>query len=523
MSCSILSCKISICSAFDCCDEDSYLDVIRVIADELGFDFIKAAFRSAILKRNTIDTNSIQNIKQRIEQIIPMVGNSSASTTNDNDGNTMFPLLRLPIDIIKNTSLFLNETDIFSFEKCCRLFYKMINNLSYLKQTKNFKTFFIGKKRWNQMRESNYSFYKYSQCDVLDVMVHGLGARGYNRSKRVTRFIHKTQSKWEQARHISKYNDNWLENVFKSIKSLRLNHDSTVSLLNKLPLNLLFDPQSKLESLAISHYWNFGDFQKGINEFERQYSELRQKYQQENKRIKKLKKLEHCDVWGLKVTGPRGGIETEHLVVQTHADCDIVEMTDIFCNSKMKILTFKDGCNVDVSKLDGIDCNCNIETLRLINFYRYSHTSICINDSLIEKLNLHKSIINLTVEISMWWCNKAWLDTIETILLKQHFHNLKNVNILIAVKKENIYKLFDMLKKNVNILKHQFNKLNFGLKIVYQARKYFKHTFEWSARIDAKFLDAKQEELLRHQANQEINGQHKTDKENFDKFLSQWL
>ena len=56
----------------------------------------------------------------------------------------IFPLLRLPMDIIKNNvSFFLNEKDIFEFEQCCRLFYQMINISSYLKQSHNFKTFTI--------------------------------------------------------------------------------------------------------------------------------------------------------------------------------------------------------------------------------------------------------------------------------------------------------------------------------------------------------------------------------------------
>ena len=510
-SCSILSCKISICSAFDRCDEDSYLDVVRVIADELGFDFIKAAFRSAILKRNTIDTNSIQNIKQRIEQIIPMVGNSSASTTNDNDGNTMFPLLRLPIDIIKNTSLFLNETDIFSFEKCCRLFYKMINNLSYLKQTKNFKTFIIDGKRFNQICDKKYSFYKYSQSDVLDVVVYCLESGGIE--------------KLEQAKHTDKYNDNWLSNLLKSIKSLILNPNATVALLSKLPLNLLFDPQSQFESLTIDHFCTSNahcqDLEKAIDEFERQYFILKERYIQENKRIKKLKHVEHKGSVSNRITGPCG-IETEHLVVETYPIGDIAEVADIFCNCKMKIFTCKRDFRVDVSKWNAINCNYNIETLRLINFCQWSHTSICINDSLIEKLNLHKSMINLTVQISMRLGNTAWLDTIEKMLLKQHFHNLKNVNVLIEMKKKNICKLFDMLKKNVNILKHQFNKLNFGLDVVCETKN-FKHTFEWNADIDAKFLDTKQKELLDHEANQEINDEPNVHEENFDKLLSQWL
>ena len=50
-----------------------------------------------------------------------------AEITNHNKTtkqSVLFPLFRLPNDLIEATSLFLNEKDIFQFEQCCRYFIK---------------------------------------------------------------------------------------------------------------------------------------------------------------------------------------------------------------------------------------------------------------------------------------------------------------------------------------------------------------------------------------------------------------
>ena len=531
---------MSICRAFDCCDKDSFMSVLRAIADELGLEFIKKVFRTGIVKNDVIDSDSIRNIKRKIEQIIPTVLISKYHKDTRTKKKILFPLLRLPIDIIKNTSLFLNEEDIFSFEQCCCLFYQMINNLSYLKQSNNFKTFTLDDTRFDQIIESKYSFYKYSQSKLLSVTAYGLGSQETETDENITKFINQTQSHWEQARRIDRYNGYWLTNLFKSIESLKLHPDSTLALLDKLPLDILFDPcDSKLQRLTIDHYWNrdgdYGHLQKAINTFENEYSKLKEKYIQESKRIKKLKQLEHDGALSMRITGPCG-IETEHLIVQTHSYHDVrVELEDIFKNSKVKILTCYHDFNADISKLaiDNIKKNCNsnynynynIDTLRLINFSAGSQTSICVNDNMIQTLNLHKSLINLTINLILPFHDKKWIKTIEKILLKQHYHNLKNVNVLMQIHGKNIKQLFDMLKKNVAILRHQFEKLNFGLKIQIpcQAGKYFTHTFQWNSGIDAKYLDAKQEKLSNDQTYQEVNTEHDTHTKNFDKLLSQWL
>ena len=388
------------------------------------------------------------------------------------------------MDIIKNTSLFLNEKEIISFEKCCRLFYQMINNLSYLKQSNNFKTFTIDTlERLDQMIESKYSFYKYSQSHTMKVTINHLGNVDLETNGTETTFINKTQSKWEKAKCIDKYNGYWLTNLFKSIKSLNLLEDPTMALLDKLPLKILFDPQSKFERFTISHYWNetgsgnFGHLQRAIDEFEREYLELKEKYQQQGKKIKKLKCLTYSSDGDSQITGPRY-IEAEHLIM--HSIKDSCPVQDLF--STIRVLTCSNYLNANTTKLNTI--NCNIDTLRLINVFPYRDSDICMNEKMIQALNLHQNLVNLTLHIDMALTNEnniaRWIKAIETILCKQYYHHLKNVNILIEILDRNVDCAFQMLQKNVLILKHQFNQLNIGLKIV--SPGWLKYcTIEWNS------------------------------------------
>ena len=539
MSKSDLCHKIDLCNSLATLNDAACVEIIQLMQHESGYKNLNQLLLKMVIKiTQNMTVESIERINNRIKQMSQMdnftlqLGYSGAAfthkSTSINDDKTVFPLLRLPIDIIKNASLFLNEKDIFKFEKCCRSFYQMINNLSYLKQTNNFKRFEINNKRWKQIIDPKYSFYKYSQSKVLVIMFNEIN----NNHERTTESIGKIQSKWEQAGHIAKRNGDWLINLFKSIESLILYEDATMTLLNKLPLDILFDEQSKFQSLTIDHYWNDNNsdhLQKTINEFENQYLQLKQKYFQENKKIKKLKQIEHDVTYATKITGP-SCVETQNLILNQNRYGFTMQLEDMFCNPTIKTLTCKRDFRVDISTLDKINCKCKIETLRLINFCAVSETSICVNDTVIETLNLHRNVVNLTVEISYIFSNitnnKEWMKTIEKILLKQHYHNLKNFNLLIQLEKKNLKQLFDMLKKNVGILKRQFNKLNVGLKISDQTRNDFTHTFEWNCEIDCKFLDEKQQQLLCHQAKQSTNEQFDDSdmhKENFEKFLNCFL
>ena len=160
-------------------------------------------------------------------------------------------------------------------------------------------------------------------------------------------------------------------------------------------------------------------------------------------------------------------------------------------------------------QLNKIDCN--IDTLRLIGFDTSSKTDILVNDKLIQALNLHGNLVNLTIEVNTDFDTSfltiepkaeenvnisKWMKAIEKILRKQHYHNLKNVNLLIEISDQDVEQIFNLLKANVSILKYQFNQLNIGLKmngIVTHWPNYC--TIEWNQQIDEKFLDKKQQEM----------------------------
>ena len=515
MSKSCLSQKISLCECIETLNDNGCFQVIRLLQHFQEYQYLNQ-FLIHVIFKITEETNveSLQYINNEIKQIAcnnrylridheqqsANIKLKNAKNCAPIEGkNVIFPLFRLPVDIIKNTSFFLNEQDVFAFEKCCRLFYEMVNNLSYLKQSNNFEYFILNDARFDQMCDAKYSFYKYSQANTLKINVSGLEEVDDETHSSVTQYINKTQSKWETVKYIDKCYDHWLTNLFKSIKSLELCDDTTMWLLDKLPLKILFDPQSHLESLTIDHYWNsegnFGHLQKAIDEFERQYLELKQNYQQQGKKIKKLQRLVYgdgCSDADERTTGPRY-IEAEHLILGGIRNSFPAQR--LLSTINVHVLTCNDDFNG--SKFHKIDCN--IDTLRLIGFVTcYSKTDIVVNDKLIQALNLHRNLVNLTIELVVNPDTNVsqWMKAIEKILSKQHYHNLKNTNILVIASGQDIHNIFHILKENISILKHQFNQLNIGLQIFGAGNNWTKYcTFEWNSQIDEKFLDKKQQEM----------------------------
>ena len=503
-----LSQKISLCRCIETLNDDGCLKAIRLLQHFQKYKHLNQFLIKVVLQAtDKMDTESLQRMTTEMKEIscnckyVQMkqsLDNKSKKreksvSIHDDKTVIVFPLFRLPVDIISNTSLFLNEKDIFSFEQCCRLFYQIINKLSYLKQTNNFKTFIIDDKRFNHMMKPKHSFYKYSQTRTLKITKNALGDVVYYQ---LPKFVNQTHIKWKQAKYMAKYNGDWLMNVFRSVESLTLPGDATMMLLDKLPLKILFDPQSRLRRFSINHQWNDkGDFphlQRAIDEFEKQYFQLKEKYQQQGQTIKKLKWLEYSfNDTDYKVTGPRY-IEAEHLIL--HKVRHDFAAPHLF--SAIHVLT----CNSfdELSMLDTLDkIDCNIDTLRLINFHAHNKADICVNDKLIRALNLHDSLINLTIEINVgsWWTSThhitKWLKGIETILCKQYYHNLQNVNILFKMLQwVDIDNVFEMLKKHVSILKYQFKQLNIGLKYLYKCC-----TFEWNPQIDETYLNKQKQKM----------------------------
>ena len=150
--------------------ERTCIDVIRLLQTHLGHGNGNMFLVEIIMKMtHNCPIETLDNIQKDITDMVDkasgnkgLVKSTKATKHNNDRKDTTFPLLRLPIDIKKKTSLFLNEKDIFNYEKCCRLFYKMINNNNYLNKTNNFKRFKITMTRLSQMANKNClcSFYK---------------------------------------------------------------------------------------------------------------------------------------------------------------------------------------------------------------------------------------------------------------------------------------------------------------------------------------------------------------------------
>ena len=186
-------------------------------------------------------------------------------------------------------------------------------------------------------------------------------------------------------------------------------------------------------------------------------------------------------------------------------------------NSSLRVITFEDE-NI-IRTENGIHiCNYNgqIETLSLINVRNGSSgVNTGKNKEYAELLNLHNSVKNLTMDL--WFFrndNNAWKEGVKIIsdlLTKMQLFNLANVNILLTFgddSKPFIDLIFDTLKQNFKLLKHQFGQLNIGLK---HAQEYddeeeeeegehwgaIQHCdiIEWNANIDETFLDEKRKEL----------------------------
>ena len=285
------------CETLDKLNDDAFPQVIRALYSEFGNLELKDVLRKLVMKETK--TMKVETLAQLDNELMKIardskytmkhhkISNNTTSTKSQTPyDNIIFPLFRLPVDIIKNTSLFLNETDIFSFEKCCRLFYKMINNSIYLEKSKNFKTFMIDKTRLNQMSQSTYSFYKYSQSRKLNMTRRWID---YDEIRNI-------QCEWEKARLIDKKFDHWLTNLFKSIESLSMDKYSTTVLFGQLPVETLFGTQSQLQSIKLVQGREYGEEHKFladcVKQFQDEYLNIKKKYSCQGKQMRKLQYLE---------------------------------------------------------------------------------------------------------------------------------------------------------------------------------------------------------------------------------------
>ena len=310
MSKSVLSRRIDICNSISKLNEDGCLDVIRLIQNVMRLDDLNELTTKTFMDySNDCKIDQIiqfdNEIKQRVSNRRYCHSDSQShkkKTIPNINNNIKFPLLRLPIDLITQTSLYLNEKDIFKFECCCRLFYQMINNASYLSLSNNFKTFEITNDILTQMSQTQCSFFKYTKAKQVKLYCNsGVESNGDDRAK-IEDCVTKLRTDWEKtAKQVCINDGGWLNNMFKSIERLDINYDS-MTLLDKLPIDILFDPinESHLNEIHFD-YWNQHDEKylthlQYIDKFAREYLNIQRRLDKQNKEMRQLKMITHDNI-----------------------------------------------------------------------------------------------------------------------------------------------------------------------------------------------------------------------------------
>ena len=534
MSKSRLSHKFSLRELTNQLSEEACINVIQSTYHVFGCNTLNQLLNKMIMQfTDTTTTDSFIKMENIIENVIHNNAANIKTVTAKSQYNDTKSLLRLPSDIIFSTSLYLNEKDIYTFEKCCHLFYKMVNNSSYLNQSNTFKTLNLNEKQLDKMTQSQYSFYKYSKATKLHID-HDLDF--YSDAQEIG-------CKFDQAQIVGSY-DKWLSSMFKSIKVLQVD-DGTI-LLPKLPIDLLFDPtmESSLEEISIRLR---SCCEENLNKFGAKYFELKKRLETQGQKIKVLERLRQGSLGESLHLGDSFSIEAKHIQFDDlPMIIDIKQWNDNF-NKSLRTITFESYCKIDLAD-DGIqagvnshsikvncDCNLHIETLRFIEFDDISRLDLLDNQMLIESLNLHNSVKNLTIDFCLEYKVyrdkvERWEKCISNVLTKKYYFNLENVNILFYseyVSPDSLQPIdwiFGILKKHSNILKYQFKQLNIGIKTAKTTDESFRRVniniLQWNSNIDNKFLDDYQERFDQlHQSTLEL----KTKSEQYQQLIQQWI
>ena len=521
MSRSSLSVKFSISDLVERLNDDECIEVIRLLQHEIGHKALKSIVNIIIQCALSLSNKSLINIENTIkDKYCARFTNRAVSASKRNNdttvpSNVLFSLHELPNDLILTTSLFLNEKDIFQFEQCCRLFYKMINHTSYLSQCNNFKHFVITKNRLNQMKDWTYSFFKYSKANQLTfnqrLQLNDDETKNY-KSSSVAAF-NDFEATMNRMKSMGRY-DHWWTSLCKSISILDIARYTPIGVyLSQIPIDILFNPhpnQSHLKTikLPMSHCCSINckkTCDNYMNKFEEKFLQCKKKWEQQGLQIKSLKCIKHRQCVSGLLVKPRY-IAAKYVWMSTVT----VDLTDDKfltnkCNPGMKILTIQNGINLitstknDRKSINGngscilINRGLEIETLRLLTQAEWTRLNICNAEIAIESLNLQYSLKNLTIELIInSVCTRK--TTLQNVLQKKYYHNLENVNMILdfPTKNTNIDWFFKLLKDNCKILKYQFKKLNIVIfkHVVndgYHQQLYF--VLEWNENLDDKGLD----------------------------------
>ena len=511
---SILCAKISICELIETCDVEQCIDVIRWLHDAglsneinlnkfliqtiLGMKQSHKKLDTVEQKMKTITTNSKQ---QKPHSVITKAKKGVHLNINcAGDEEIVFPLLGLPIDVISTTTLYLNAQDIFQFERCCRLFYQMINNSSYLNQSNSFNTFKLTNKNLDiftkEKTTCTIELYKYCKIKTLMLNISDTGNWYYNHVRRAR----------------GTFCMDMLLPLLKSMETLKIQGNS-LQLLDKIKCAI---PMKRLFDTSINDDYQFKKIEFGTGEgghyhrdlgngsvraFRVKYNTIKDTFRQEKKDVRildcvKIKDTETVDILL---------INSKHMWLNDTFGWLSKENASNNCNY-LQCLTFERSCGIGFTRSNNYNdyngvCeykpeSMNIETIRLIDFSSFTHPPGILNDkTTIETMNLPNSVRNLTLHLIVndEFLFELWIENIQNLLQKEYYYNLKNINILIEIpsyfeNKEDINPkmeiLITMLEKNIKILKHQFDKFNIGLKCVYGC-----DVLEWNEKMNKKQLN----------------------------------
>ena len=541
---SSLAVKVGIAEIVERLNDDECVDVIRLLQYELGHKTINSMLHQIIMQlTQRVTHESLIKIEKTIkDKYCQHFARKKAATTEQNQDITteelvVFPLHRLPSDLILKTSLFLNEKDIFHFEQCCRLFYKMINNTSYLNKCNNFKQFTMTKERLNQMKQDKYSFIKYSKAKqlMLDLYTDDYGSlHEYNQTTLQVAGINDFETTIHQMKRVGSH-DNWWTSLCKSISIL----DTYMGvLLSVMPIDILFNPdpnESSLQKIELG-LCDFSDsentWNKYMNKFEQEYLQYQKRLERQGLKIRSLKCVKHTQqlIFDTPATINPCYIHAKHVCLSGMK----VDLTDDKfltneCNPGMKILSIDGGIEF-ITNNDGKSINLNInrgleiETMRLVSLYTRFGCPICNKKVVIDSLNLQNSLKNLTIEFGICFDKKfnTEIQTFENVFKKKYCYNLKNVNIIIPIdKNKSIDWFFQLLKENQAILKHQFKQLNIAIvKWDENENEALYFVLEWNNKMNDKSLNQEKTQLSG------MNHGDPNQKQFKDKYLfmrTQWL
>ena len=538
-----LSHRLELCQLVKQLDNDGCASVIRSIHHELGYSSLNTLLMSMVMHlSDTTPSDSLIKMKNTINDII-----TAKNTHNDPNNNVydkqkkqqqMGKLLRLPIDLISKTSLYLNEKDIFNFEKCCKLFYHTVNNLSFINQSNTFKTFRLTSKRLRQMTQPQHNFYKYSKASELAIESFTTPCGG------------QVETQFDKAITVGNY-DRWIETMFKSIETLKI-ETFGLELLPKLPIDILFDPdpiKSNLKTFDVTCICTdeYQKLKESINKFYEKYIYLKKEFKNQGKKIRVLKCFQPLVFSDTMMTNSVDklfcieskhtcmfafGLPVKHLLEHNFGFCDdnnnaSLETLTLECCQFDPIDRTKINSNT-INSNQQLQCHGQIKTLRFIRLGLHSNTDILENTKLIESLNFHNSVKNLTLNCTLDQTDDCdnWTKIISNLLAKKDYFNLDNLNILLQfsslhLNEELVNWIFEILKRNQQLLKHQFNQLNIGFRIEWISHDTF-YVLRWNPKIDEKFLNHLQQQCNQSYKQASTKGEAKSFKEKYYSAMEQW-